>query len=190
MDPQQITAPPTLSPRGSLYLLQKPETLNKWPAMESKKVALMKHMLFLRRWDLCEYIQRWLSLPNTTGQGTRNSWETGLLPSQPLLISRPPPCLAQPPHNTQSRRAQLLSTRLSRHRNRWQMAKGTRGYKRSRIPTWTESTTRPGTAPRAQQEKPGLGPQSFRLERAFLPKELLSLPRICHRSVLERLRVQ
>lgn len=134
-------------------------------------------MLFLRRRDLCECIQRWLSLPSIASQGTRNSWETGLpqLVQLPVSSSTPPP-------KTHSRSYYL-------HRNRGQMAKETRKYKRSRIPTWTESTIRPGTASRAQPEELGLGLKSLRrLEYAFLSQKSSS-PRsgLVTRSTPERL---
>lgn len=134
----------------------------------------MKYMMLLRKWGLRGHIQKWLSLPNTAGQGAKNSWEAGLFTGQQLLFSCSRPCLVQPPApNTHSSKAQfLLPTRLSGHRNRWQMAKGAREYKRSPIPSWSESTARPGTAPLAQPEEPGLGLQLLRrLECAFLSQK-------------------
>lgn len=88
----------------------------------------MKHMLFLRRQrNLCGHIWRWPSLPSTAGQRARTAERA--LPSQPLILSRPPPCLAPPPPQHTLPQSSYCLQRLSWHRNRWQMAKGTREYK-------------------------------------------------------------
>lgn len=90
--------------------------------------VLMKHMLFLRRQrNLCGHIWRWPSLPSTAGQRARRAERA--LPSQPRILSRPPPCLAPPPPQHTVPQSSYCLRRLSWHRHRWQMAKGTRKYK-------------------------------------------------------------
>ena len=106
------------------------------------------------------------------------------LPSQPLPISSPPPCVAQPPpHNTHSYRAQLLPTRLSRHRNRWQMAYGSRLRIQKELDSNLEQVNnryRTRAARTAGKTRPGTPVVENVRAHLPLPKELLSPAGICH----------
>lgn len=110
------------------------------------------------------------------------------LPSQPLIISLPPPCLAPPPpqHTDSSYYLQgSLGTVIG---GRW--LRGPENTKGTRIPTWSLSTTSPGTARR--RVRAGTPELLRRLNqvRLLLSKGSSRLPGFIARSVLEGLRVQ
>lgn len=131
-------------------------------ATESEADILMKHMLFLRRQrKLCGHIWRWPLLPNTAGQRARTAERA--LPGQPLIISRPPPCLAPPPPQHTLPQSSYYLQRLACSLGtviggRW--LRGPENTKGTRIPTWRLSTTSPGTARRTPLEESRLGLQN------------------------------